>query len=135
MLLFVLLQVFLSVILVISPKVSAVSALSIDQRFSNIEQRVSNIEQRVSNIEITMYTKADAEKTRAEMKADMANLNFENRLFSSATMGVSLVVPGLMYTRLKEIDAKDAKKKEDKRLIRKRSLKEDFSSFLDYFRS
>ena len=128
MLLFAFLQVVLSVGLVLLPKASAASALSVDQRFSSIEQRVSSIES-------TMYTKADAEKARAEMKADMANLNFENRLFSSASMGISLVVPILTYIRLKEMDATDAKKKENERLSKKSSLKKDFSSFLDYFRS
>jgi len=116
-----------------------------------------SLEGRVTLIEATMFTKADAaaeeirreakaDEMRKEMKSDMAAMNFENRVFSAITLGISTVIPSAtLYRAVKKDEDEKAQKILDEEkekaqkinddLSKQRSAAKDFQNFLSYFRS
>ena len=145
----------------------------IQTMFTGCPAYALTLEDRVSVLEKTTFTKEDAAAMRAEqkadmaamrelqvadaaamraeqkadaaaMRADMAAMNLENRFFSFANLGLSLVIPALTYSRLKEMDAKEeAREKQQAREkvetferekeLKNRSLKKDLKYFANYF--
>ena len=124
------------------------AAMRIEQKADAAAMRA---EQKADMAAMRELQVADATAMRAEqkadaaaMRADMAAMNLENRLFSFANLGLSLVIPAMTYSRLKEMDAKEeAREKQQAREkvetferekeLKNRSLKKDLKYFANYF--